>query len=296
MVHSPGMPPVWLTVLENLPPDPPDERPRKPITCLDNHKKYPLTNLYNDRDMCDGRYLKWGGPQFDPQAPGLPRFKKDGRMYGKRKTGKTEIYAQKRLDYEANLSKIDRITPDNIMPLSEWDPDHPNSRWHALKAAHEPLNKQQKILYLSKLEQRGSRQLALRAAGLTNARVDREIELDPVFAHAIEDALESFKGRTAATIVAQAIEGDVEYKYDRDGNVVGERICRETRLREVVLKGVEPMYREKHTETNIVLGGAVMVPLPASSEDEFKQIVETTGAPAKLLPQDATVVLDRSKR
>jgi hypothetical protein len=192
-------------------------------------------------------------------------------------------WAKTRLEYAANVARInkgERITPDTIQTLSEWDPDHPNSRWHALKAAHEPLNKREKMLFLMKLEQYGSRQIAARHAELTLRRIEREIEMDPVFAHAIEDALESFKGRTAATIVAQAIAGDVEYKYDRDGNIVGERIVRETRLREVVLKGVAPEYRDLRPETNIVLGGAVMVPLPAADENAFNKLVETTGVPA----------------
>jgi hypothetical protein len=121
--------------------------------------------------------------------------------------------------------------------------------------------------YLVELARTGRRWAAEKAAGVARSTVDGHKKNDPQFAEACEEAAEAYATSGIMRIENDAIEGQLEVRYDPEGNVVSEVRRFETRLRELFLKKNDPAYNEKsHVELAGQVGVLVVAPIQSMSD------------------------------
>lgn len=140
-----------------------------------------------------------------------------------------------------------------------------------------------KARYLAELERTGIKGAAAMAAGVTNETVLKHIkDIDPDFAVAAEEAIASYRSRIELKITQEAVDGVLVTKSRRiqspDGTEdIEEEVHREvkfeTPLRAMILKKVNPEYRENSTlNVNAGSGGGVLVVPVVSSLEQWDQL------------------------
>lgn len=141
--------------------------------------------------------------------------------------------------------------------------------------------------YLAELARTGRRWSAENAAGVARSTVDVHKKNDPEFAEACEEATESYATLGLVKIETEALDGQVEVRYDSEGNIVSEFTRFETRLREMFLKRYDPGYNEKASLELSGKVGVVVVPGMATMGDWNKLVEDHDRQNAKSQDPDA---------
>lgn len=142
--------------------------------------------------------------------------------------------------------------------------------------------------YLDELARTGRRWAAEDAAGVARTTVDAHKKNDPEFSAACDEAADQYATRGLMKIEAEALDGQLETRYDPEtGSVVSEVRRFETQLRMMFLKRHDPGYNEKaHLEISGKVG-VVFAP-PLASMDDWKKLAEAhDAASAKAQNPDA---------
>jgi hypothetical protein len=145
--------------------------------------------------------------------------------------------------------------------------------------------------FLEALFETGLKCVALDAAGVSRATMERHYEDDPEFQEAYDVAMEEYSARGVKKIEREALEGHQELTYDREGNLVKERRVFETRLRERFLEAHDPRYHPKQKiEHSGEVGGIAIVPGVAALSDWEAAVQQHDRASAKSQdPNEAAV-------
>jgi hypothetical protein len=96
-----------------------------------------------------------------------------------------------------------------------------------------------------------------------------------------------WRSNTENRIVNEALEGQLEEKWDKEGNLLSRRKVVHPRLLEIILKRVNKDYIETQKSEVAVTGGAVIVPAPVDSVDSWEatvakytgKTIDTAGGP-----------------
>lgn len=129
--------------------------------------------------------------------------------------------------------------------------------------------------FLEKFQETGKKILSCDYADIAACTVNYHLKNDPEFAEAYDEALERYSQSLVQRIETEAVEGRPEIRYDREtGNKISERTVFETPLRAMILKRLDPMYREKQ-DINLTGGGGGVLVVPATqSMDEWIEAAE----------------------
>lgn len=153
-----------------------------------------------------------------------------------------------------------------------------------------------KARYLAEYERTGIKGAAARAAGVTNETVLRHIkEVDPDFGEAAEEAWRAWASRVELKMSEEAIEGVLVTKSRRvkatDGTddweeEVHREVKFETPLRAMIMKRINPEYRENSTlNVNAGSGGGVLVIPMVSTREEWEALWKDA-EPVQLPPEE----------
>lgn len=140
-----------------------------------------------------------------------------------------------------------------------------------------------KAKYLAELERTGIKGLAARAAGVAQETVQRHAkDVDPDFAEAVAEALDAYNARVELKITEEAVDGVLVTKSRRikatDGSddweeEIHREVKFETALRSMILKKVNPAYRENSTlNVNTGGGGGVLVVPMVTSMEQWESL------------------------
>lgn len=111
--------------------------------------------------------------------------------------------------------------------------------------------------YLEFLEMHGQKQLAARMAGIAPATLDQGRIHDPDFKTAEEIVLGMRSARIVRQLEKEAMAGSKQVHFDKEGNVLNERVFYETPLRLAMLKKHGEGYVDK-SEVDITTQGKPM--------------------------------------
>lgn len=151
-----------------------------------------------------------------------------------------------------------------------WDPADPESMfWDNTRK----FTIEKKFQFLDHLTQYGIIGHSANFVGVTPQTVLTARKADATFDAAVNHALERHRDNVVATIKTQAITGIPEYKWDRDGNLIGLRFVFETRLREKILDRYAPEFNAVQKQEIAVQGGAVLVPAPTADVADWDSVV-----------------------
>lgn len=155
--------------------------------------------------------------------------------------------------------------------IPNWDRDDPNSNWYC---SYRKFTPERKEAFLSKLEQHGRITLAARWAGVTADCIRVHRKSDPDFDAACKEALDMYHEMCVASITHQARVGQVDERWDSDGNLLSRRVTYEQQLRLAILKRGDPSYNDVSRQEVAVVGGAVVVPAPIDSAESWDDVVK----------------------
>ncbi len=162
--------------------------------------------------------------------------------------------------------------------IPNWDKNDPDS---AYNLRYRKFSPERKIVFLTKLEQHGRTLLACRFAGISHQTVLEHRKADPEFEQAVKDAEAMYHEMCVASILHQARVGQVDERWDKEGNLISRRVSYETKLREMIVKRADSSYNDVSRQEVAVVGGAVVVPAPVDSVESWDAIVARhTGSPA----------------
>lgn len=135
-----------------------------------------------------------------------------------------------------------------------------------------------KLKYLQETAKWGRVNLACVACGVSPATVRTHREKDKRFDELVQMAEAYYREATAALIMQQAREGMLERKWNSSGQLISERRTFETQLRIKLLDWCDPTFNAAHKVEATVQGGAVMVPSPVESVDDWSRILASLEA------------------
>lgn len=135
------------------------------------------------------------------------------------------------------------------------------------------ITAEQVILFLEQLEELGLWEMAAARAGLNKRIVDKIRKFDADFNEACNRAMAAYVDATEKKIVGRAVDGWDEPQWShKTGMQLGTVRKFDSRLAELVLKRINPAYREKFEGEVKVTGGVMVVPGRASSVDDFMKL------------------------
>lgn len=151
-----------------------------------------------------------------------------------------------------------------------WDRNDPASNWYL---GARKLNDERRAIFLAKLEEHGRIGIACRWAGVNRSTVNDHRKMDPDFDAACKEAEYMYHEMCAAGILQQARMGQIDERYDKEGNLLSRRVSYETRLREMIVKRADPSYNDVSKQEVSVVGGAVIVPAPVDGVETWDDVV-----------------------
>ncbi len=154
--------------------------------------------------------------------------------------------------------------------IPNWDREDPDS---AYNLRYKKFSPEKKLIFLTKLEQHGRILLACRFAGIHDTTVRAHRAEDPEFDQACKDAEAMYHEMCVASILHQARVGQVDERWDKEGNLISRRVSYETKLREMIVKRADSSYNDVSRQEVAVVGGAVVVPAPVDSVESWDAIV-----------------------
>lgn len=165
-------------------------------------------------------------------------------------------------------------------PENAFDPNDPDSLFWA---TGRKFTTELKIQYCQKIAEYGRVNLACIICGVSPSTVARHRERDKRFDESVKLAESYYREATAALIMQQAREGMLERKWNSSGQLISERRTFETQLRIKLLDWCDPSFNSTHKVEATVQGGAVMVPSPVESVDDWARVlasIEAGGNPS----------------
>lgn len=181
-----------------------------------------------------------------------------------------------------NIPPVDMpdLVKKGIAPeqFPNWDREDPESNWY-LRARK--LTFERKAILLAKLESVGVMTIAARWAGVTCQTVRAHRKEDLEFDEACTEAENMYHALTAASITHQARAGQMDERWDKEGNLLSRRVSFETPIRIKMLDRADPSYNSVSRQEVAVVGGAVVVPAPTDlSVESWDDVVRRhTGTP-----------------
>jgi hypothetical protein len=160
--------------------------------------------------------------------------------------------------------------------LPNWDKEDPESLWYINYRKFTPERRE---IYLTKLAQTGRVIQSCLWAGISKKTVQRHREADPEFDSACQMAYDLYHENVVTRLTHQALEGQLDIRKDKEGNVISKRVSYEQQLRIRLLQRADPDYRDASRQEVSVVGGAVVVPAPIDSVESWDDVVRrhTTG-------------------
>lgn len=125
--------------------------------------------------------------------------------------------------------------------------------------------------FLQYLSEHGKSALACQEVGIDPSTYHRHIKNDPEFAEAVEETIGILNAKRALQIEREALKGTIRQQFNGRGELVGETVVYETKLREMILKKSDPSYRETISVDTTVRGGCLVLPAVVSPSDWEQQ-------------------------
>lgn len=172
-----------------------------------------------------------------------------------------------------------KLVEKGIAPyeLPNWNKDDPDSNWYL---PYKKFGPERREIFLTKLEQTGRVVLSAQFAGVAAHTVSRARKESPEFDEACKTAEAMYHEMVVARLTSQALAGQVDEKYDKEGNLLSRRTSYEQQMRILMLKRADPSYNDISRQEVSVVGGAVVVPAPIDSVESWDDVVKkyTSGA------------------
>jgi len=154
--------------------------------------------------------------------------------------------------------------------VPNWDRNDPESNWYVNVRKFTP---ERQAIFLTKLQQYGRIGQAANFAGVGYATIDRHRKADPEFNEACRLAENTYHEMAATAILNQAIVGQMDRKWDKEGNLISERVTYETQIRKMIVQRADPSYNDVSKQEVSVVGGAVIVPAPVDGVETWDDVV-----------------------
>lgn len=155
--------------------------------------------------------------------------------------------------------------------LPNWDREDPESLWYV---GYRKFSPERREIYLTKLAQTGRVQQSCIWAGVSKGTVLKHREQDPEFDAACKLAYDMYHESVVTRLTHQALQGQIDEKRDKDGNILSRRVSYEQQLRIRLLQRADPDYRDASRQEVSVVGGAVVVPAPIDSVESWDDVVK----------------------
>lgn len=155
-------------------------------------------------------------------------------------------------------------------PEPSYDPTDPNSLFWAVGRK---FTAEMKIKFLQMTAKYGRVGLAAHSVGISPSTILNHREKDKRFDQLVRDAESFYRESTAAVIMRQARDGLVERKWNGQGQLISERRTYETQLRIKLLDWCDPSFNVSQKQEITVKGGAVMVPGPVDSVNDWDSVL-----------------------
>jgi hypothetical protein len=154
--------------------------------------------------------------------------------------------------------------------LPNWDREDPESLWYV---GYRKFSPERRELFLSKLATTGRALLSATLAGVSHDTVTRHREQDPDFDAACKLANHMYHESVVARLTSQALVGQVDERYDKEGKLLSRRTSYEQQLRIRMLQRADSSYQDASKQEVSVVGGAVVVPAPIDSVESWDDVV-----------------------
>lgn len=152
---------------------------------------------------------------------------------------------------------------------------------------------EKKMIYLENLLQNGKKMLAAQAADIDSTTVTEHYKNDPEFAKLVDEVQELYAQSIVNKIEQEAKDGYDEPVINKEGDIVGYRRKWETRLRELLIKRHDPMYKDRQEIDMNHKGGSGVLVVPAGvTMDEFRK--ESEAQRQKMLERQAAEDAEQS--
>lgn len=144
-----------------------------------------------------------------------------------------------------------------------------------LEATRIKFDDEQKIVYANALAGHGLKGRSAQTAGVCMQTVRKHLENDPDFAELVEEALETYRDKFVDHLTTLAYDGVLVKKYNKEGELIEERIDYPIRLIELEAKRVEPGYRDKQQiDINTGNTGVLLAPADKTPEQWVREALE----------------------
>jgi hypothetical protein len=176
-------------------------------------------------------------------------------------------------------AEMEYMVENGLAPsaLPNWNREDPESLWYV---GYRKFSPERREIYLTKLAQTGRVQQACLWAGVSKGTVLKHREQDPDFDTACKLAYDLYHENVVTRLTHQALEGQIDIRKDKEGNVISKRVSYEQQLRIRLLQRADPDYRDASRQEVSVVGGAVVVPAPIDSVESWDDVVKRhTGSP-----------------
>ena len=113
-----------------------------------------------------------------------------------------------------------------------------------------------------------------RIAGIRGVELLRHLKMDEEFSDDFEVAKAIFHQKLEREAYRRAVDGVLENVYNKDGDIVGEKLVYSDRMLEILLKANMPeKYREQHNVNQGApgVGGVLLVPVKEGKMDEWAE-------------------------
>src|SRR5690349_17725579 len=170
-------------------------------------------------------------------------------------------------EYNPTRQMLQKMLGD---PHQSFDPNDQNSLFWAVGRK---FTAELKVKYLQETAKWGRANLACVACGVSPGTVIRHREADKRFDELVRMAESYYRESTAALLMQQAREGMLERKWNSAGQIISERRTFETQLRLKLLDWCDPTFNQAHKVETTIQGGAVMVPSPVESVDDWARVL-----------------------
>lgn len=181
-----------------------------------------------------------------------------------------------------SLNEIENISDDTDSPARRmltqmlenpepsYDPDDKNSLFWAIGRK---FTAEMKVKFLQMTAKYGRVGLAAHSVGISKNTVATHRATDKRFDELVREAESFYREATAAVIMQQAREGLIERKWNSAGQLISERRTYETQLRIKLLDWCDPSFNSAQKQEITVKGGAVMVPGPVDSVEDWNSVL-----------------------
>lgn len=162
--------------------------------------------------------------------------------------------------------------------VPNWDRNDPDSNWYINVRKFTP---ERQAIFLTKLQQYGRIGQAANFAGVSNETINRHRKADPEFDAACRSAEITYHEMVATAILNQALVGQIDRRWDKDGKLLSERTTYETQIRKMIVQRADPSYNDVSKQEVSVVGGAVIVPAPVDGVETWDDVVRRmSGGPS----------------